>query len=566
MNEKNNVTPTVPPRAPRPTQKPVRNGAAAKPQSADALKAQLNAAQKRNAQASSAPKKVVPQMSAVQKSKVSSAVSNTASKELQSRIAVAQSRAKPAQSAAVKNEIKNRQAVSKPVSQTTVKPVTQPVAKPAVNNQKATANVQKPMSAQREPQSKPVPQKQPVPKPTQSAASQTPPVRRPVRPEPERITSPQMQRRRETVGAHVYEEKERVRRNVKKKSGPLKIVVRVLSFLLTFVIIIAATVFVSLKMICGDTSPAAKELLVTTLLETGQMKDIASWFLSAEEIQQIVDGNKMSAFENDIDSSLISIDKTPEANENGAEQKDIEVVEISGRTFFGTLLIIKDPSRVELASTYPWKEEGVPLDKLVNDAGAVAGINGGLYNSTNNSGGKPYGVVVCKGEIQFNEPQQYPGLVLIGFTEDNILEIIPIGDYSKKDIENLVRDKKIRDAVTFQEEASDKNNHFVQLVINGEARDMNGMGSGLNPRTAIGQRSDGSVLMLVTDGRGKAGHLGASASDLINIMVEYGAVNAANLDGGSSSCMYYNGEYLMTSVTFYYSNSSWKLPLGFVVK
>ena len=274
----------------------------------------------------------------------------------------------------------------------------------------------------------------------------------------------------------------------------------------------------------------------------------------------------MSAFENDIDSSLISIDKTPEANENGAEQKDIEVVEISGRTFFGTLLIIKDPSRVELASTYPWKEEGVPLDKLVNDAGAVAGINGGLYNSTNNSGGKPYGVVVCKGEIQFNEPQQYPGLVLIGFTEDNILEIIPIGDYSKKDIENLVRDKKIRDAVTFQEEASDKNNHFVQLVINGEARDMNGMGSGLNPRTAIGQRADGSVLMLVTDGRGKAGHLGASASDLINIMVEYGAVNAANLDGGSSSCMYYNGEYLMTSVTFYYSNSSWKLPLGFVVK
>ena len=566
MNEKNNITPTVPPRAPRPTQKPVRNGAAAKPQSADALKAKLNAAQARNAQANSAPKKVAPQMSAVQRNKVSSAAANPASKELRSKIAGSQPPAKPAQSVVVKNEIKNKQVVSKPVTQISAQPASQPAVKPAANNQKASVNAQKPMSAQKAPQSKSAPQKQTAPKPTQSAAAQTPPVRRPVRPEPERITSPQMQRRRETVGAHVYEEKERVRRNVKKKAGPLKIVARVLSFLLTFVIIIAATVFVSLKMICGDTSPAAKELLVTTLLETGQMKDIASWFLSAEEIQQIVDGNKMSSFENDIDSSLISIDKTPEANENGAEQKDIEVVEISGRTFFGTLLIIKDPSRVELASTYPWKEEGVPLDKLVNDAGAVAGINGGLYNSTNNSGGKPYGVVVCKGEIQFNEPQQYPGLVLIGFTEDNILEIIPIGDYSKKDIENLVRDKKIRDAVTFQEEASDKNNHFVQLVINGEARDMNGMGSGLNPRTAIGQRADGSVLMLVTDGRGKAGHLGASASDLINIMVEYGAVNAANLDGGSSSCMYYNGEYLMTSVTFYYSNSSWKLPLGFVVK
>jgi exopolysaccharide biosynthesis protein len=103
-------------------------------------------------------------------------------------------------------------------------------------------------------------------------------------------------------------------------------------------------------------------------------------------------------------------------------------------------------------------------------------------------------------------------------------------------------------------------------VINGEAREMNGMGSGLNPRTAIGQRADGSVLLFVTDGRGKEGHLGASASDLINVMVEYGAINAANLDGGSSSCMYHDGEYLMDSVTFYEANSSWKLPLAFVVK
>lgn len=134
------------------------------------------------------------------------------------------------------------------------------------------------------------------------------------------------------------------------------------------------------------------------------------------------------------------------------------------------------------------------------------------------------------------------------------------------DVENLVTEKQIRDAVTFQEESSDSNNHFVQLIINNEARELNGMGSGLNPRTAIGQRADGAVLMLVTDGRGKSGHLGASAADLINVMTEYGAVNAANLDGGSSSCMYYNNEYLMTSVTFYYTNSSWKLPAGFVVK
>ena len=206
------------------------------------------------------------------------------------------------------------------------------------------------------------------------------------------------------------------------------------------------------------------------------------------------------------------------------------------------------------------------LDTLVKDNGGIAGINGGLYNSNNNTGGKPYGVIVSNGEIQYNKPKEFPGLVLIGFTEDHILQIIDISEMDEADVEALVADAKIRDAVTFQEEASDRNNHFVQLIINNEARQMNGMGSGLNPRTAIGQRADGAVLMFVTDGRGKSGHLGASSGDLIEVMQQFQAVNAANLDGGSSSCMYYDGEYLMSSVTFYYDNSSWRLPAGFIVK
>ncbi len=103
-------------------------------------------------------------------------------------------------------------------------------------------------------------------------------------------------------------------------------------------------------------------------------------------------------------------------------------------------------------------------------------------------------------------------------------------------------------------------------IINGKAREISGNGSGANPRTAIGQREDGAVLMLVTDGRGASGHLGATAADIIAIMQEYGAVNAANLDGGSSSAMYYDGTYEMTSVTLYYSTSSWKLPTAYVVE
>lgn len=342
---------------------------------------------------------------------------------------------------------------------------------------------------------------------------------------------------------------------------------RALACLLTFAAALALTVLLSLRMICSSAFPTAQQMFVTTILETGQLKFLASWFLSPEEIQAIVDQNSMAALDADVDASLIQIGATGQVDAGGGAEagEDIEIVEVAGATYTGTMMIVKDPSRVSLATIYPWREVGVTLDKLVEDSGAVGGINGGLYDSTNNTGGRPLGVIVSHGEIQFNKPQQYPGLVLIGFTEDHLLQIIDIDGMTAGEVEELVEREKIRDAVTFQEEASDTNNHFVQLIINNEARDMKGQGSGLNPRTAIGQRADGAVLLFVTDGRGKSGHLGASSGDLISVMQEFGAVNAANLDGGSSSCMYYDGEYLMPSVTFYYANSSWKLPAGFVV-
>ena len=359
----------------------------------------------------------------------------------------------------------------------------------------------------------------------------------------------------------------------KNSSGSVKIGKFILGFLatiLTFVVAVALTLLITLKMFCSDRFPNVQKTFVTTILETGQLKFLASWFLSAEEIQAIVDQNSMKAFNVEINTDLIQSGSFGSVDVQGSGEQDqgedIEIVEVAGATYTGTMMIVKDPSRVSLATIYPWKDKGITLDELVTANGAVAGINGGLYNSSNNSGGSPYGVIVSNGEIQYNKPQEFPGLVLIGFTEDHILQIIDISKMTAKDVENLVADMKIRDAVTFQEEASDANNHFVQLIINNETREMNGLGSGLNPRTAIGQRADGAVLMFVTDGRGKSGHLGASCSDLISVMEEFGAVNAANLDGGSSSCMYYNNEYLMTSVTFYYSNSSWRLPAGFIVK
>lgn len=338
----------------------------------------------------------------------------------------------------------------------------------------------------------------------------------------------------------------------------LKIIGKVFAFVGVTVGMVFVCLLLTITLICHGPSNSAKELFATTILETGQLKFLANVFLSKDEIEGIVSKNSLQDMNVEIDENLIktNIDKTKEL---------IEIHEVNGNNFEGKMMVVNDPSKISLATTYPWGEYGKELGVLTEDAGAIAGVNGGIYYSSGNKGGRPLGVTVSNGEIQ-DISLGLVGLYLIGFDENNLLRIISLDGMNKAQVEELIKTEKIRDAVAFQEESSDKNNHFVKLIINGEKRELNGMGSGANPRTAIGQRKDGSVLILVTDGRGKNGHLGATASDIIDIMAEYGAVNAANLDGGSSSSLYYNHEYLMTSVTFYYANSSWRLPTAFVVK
>ena len=338
----------------------------------------------------------------------------------------------------------------------------------------------------------------------------------------------------------------------------LSIIGKVFSFLGITLGMVFIALVLTITLICHGPSESAKELFATTILETGQLKFLANVFLSKDELQKILDKNSLQDMDDEVDKNLIN-------TEGNKEKELIEIHNVSGDGFEGTMMVVNDPSKISLATTYPWGEYGKELGVIVDEAGAIAGVNGGIYYSSGNKGGRPYGVTVSNGEIQ-DITLGWSGLYLIGFDENNLLRIISLEGMNKSAVEKMVKEEKIRDAISFQEESSDANNHFVKIIINGEKRELSGKGSGQNPRTAIGQRKDGSVLILVTDGRGKNGHLCATASDLIEIMAEYGAVNAANVDGGSSSSLYYNKKYLRTSVTFYYTNSSWRLPTAFVVK
>ena len=113
----------------------------------------------------------------------------------------------------------------------------------------------------------------------------------------------------------------------------LKIILRILAVLLVFLLIVGAALAFMIKMILGSTSPKAKEILTTTLLETGQLKFIVSMFLDEKEIQEIVDRNKMEDMgEVEIDDSLINIGGGGNPADPSNNEKDIEGIEITGRT------------------------------------------------------------------------------------------------------------------------------------------------------------------------------------------------------------------------------------------
>ena len=97
------------------------------------------------------------------------------------------------------------------------------------------------------------------------------------------------------------------------------------------------------------------------------------------------------------------------------------------------------------------------------------------------------------------------------------------------------------------------------LVKDGELQ--TNLGGGMNPRTCIGQCSDGTILLMVIEGR-KPDSMGATYDDIAKIMYDRGAVNAANLDGGTSTCLYLNGESIYSGFRLDCSRS---IPTAFLI-
>lgn len=87
------------------------------------------------------------------------------------------------------------------------------------------------------------------------------------------------------------------------------------------------------------------------------------------------------------------------------------------------------------------------------------------------------------------------------------------------------------------------------IIVNGNNQIKNSNSGGIQPRMAIGQKRDGTMIFVAIDGRQPGYSIGTNLLELQNIFERYGAYNAANLDGGSSATMYYNGNVVNKTST-----------------
>lgn len=318
-------------------------------------------------------------------------------------------------------------------------------------------------------------------------------------------------------------------------------------FLITLILLVGA-LYTAMYLLVNGPSPTVGRLFVLSLKETSAGGFIAHWFMSDTEIEALL-AEKATEESSEINTALIKLpekisdeDEPTEtdglqggsdtADEENERLRGIEVQDVSGGTYNGKMLIIKDPKRVFVGVPEKYGEDakGLSLSAMIEKYDAVGGTNAGGFIDPNGTGtgGIPEGIVICEGKLLWGELNS--SYSLAGLDGDGLL-------YVGKMTGAKAMELGLKYAVSYG----------PALIINGEPCNASrSLGGGINPRTAIGQREDGAILLLVVNGR-QIDSLGATLDDLVEVMLSFGAVNASNLDGGSSSLMKLDGEYLNTS-------------------
>ncbi|WP_273345551.1 M56 and phosphodiester glycosidase domain-containing protein [Clostridium luticellarii] len=219
------------------------------------------------------------------------------------------------------------------------------------------------------------------------------------------------------------------------------------------------------------------------------------------------------------------------AGKNITEKVSDSISEVSlhGKSFSGKMLVIKNPSKVEVGYTRELLKDNKTTGELALENNALCAINANLIPTESEKkflvSSSQDGLIIHNGAVVYGgaKNRKYSSA---GFTDKNVLIS---GQYSIEELEKM----NVTEAV----------NSSLPLIQNGKPLLNKDTIQGINPRTAVAQKKDGTVLMVAVDGR-SADSIGISIFDLQQLLLKNGAYTAAALDGGSSSTMYYKNKII----------------------
>ena len=279
-----------------------------------------------------------------------------------------------------------------------------------------------------------------------------------------------------------------------------------------------------------------KNTIISTAMVTKTHQYIAYTFYSKNMVNKVLQKDSYIPFDEDVDLDKIVIDTSPkESYDNEYDEiiltrdegnDDFKLIELEVGGYKAFLVAIYDPSKVRLSTSPSFNNNKKGAERVKDTCKRLGGlvcINGGAFKDPDGWGSDiPQGYLIKDGEIIWSDDNDRANL--IGFTKDNKLlltaatgeEAIAMG---------------MRDALEFG----------PFLIVNGEQIKFEDAAGGYNraARVAIGQRKDGVVLFLVTEG---VHANGPKLIDLAETLAKYGAYNAANLDGGSSAQLVINNQ------------------------
>ena len=276
--------------------------------------------------------------------------------------------------------------------------------------------------------------------------------------------------------------------------------------------------------------------LITTAMSTMNHQYYCKWFYSNDFINEVLGSNYIDDNGAETDADLVD-HKESTKYANSYEKEILErkkgtlykVIEFKVNGCNAYLGVVYDASKISVGYSKWLHSSGQYIYDMAKEQNSVLTINGGGFKDPGQSskGADPIGVTISNGKVITNE-RTGGAYGVIGFNKNNTLVLRQSTDAYK-----LVNEG-VRDAVTMA----------PFLIVNGKPSFIKGNGGwGIAARTAIGQRKDGIVLFLVVDSNYNRTK-GATMADLVDIMQKYGAVNAANLDGGTSSVMVVEGEMI----------------------